>query len=332
MLYHSLHIFSPMNVNNLRDKILSGSAIDASEAIALASLHHEARMSLREVAAEVTARFHTRKFDSCSIINARSGRCSENCKWCAQSAHYHTGIREYALVDRDTCMHLARYNASRGIGRFSMVTSGRRLSGEEFRTACSYLHELHHTDGIDLCASMGLLNASQLAELRRAGVTRYHCNLETAPSFFPTLCTTHTIDQKVDTLRMAREAGMEVCSGGIIGMGETMEQRVELALKLREIRPVSIPLNILHPIPGTPLESMPPLTADEVLDTVAIFRMVHPRAVIRFAGGRDSLSPETQREAIRIGVNGAIMGDLLTTIGSRIEQDKIMVQQCGMEF
>lgn len=321
-----------MSVQILKEKILSGGAVDAREAMALAELDDAGYRELYDAAAEVTAAFHTRRFDSCSIINARSGRCPENCKWCAQSAHYSTGITEYDLVDHHTCLSLARYNAAQGVGRFSMVTSGKRLSGRAFDHACEYLRDLHHNEGISLCASMGLLSEEQLRRLREAGVNRYHCNLETAPSYFPELCSTHTIDDKIATIRAAREAGMEICSGGIIGMGETMQQRVELALKLREIEPVSIPLNILHPIPGTPLAGAAPLTPDEVLATVAIFRMVHPRAVIRFAGGRDSLSVEIQKKAIRIGVNGAIMGDLLTTIGSRIEQDRRMVAECGMEF
>lgn len=319
-------------IRSLKEKILAGGEIEVAEAMRLAHAEGARLTALLDAAAEITAALHTRKFDSCSIINARSGRCPEDCKWCAQSAHYHTKMSCHGLVDHDTCIDLALYNQSQGVGRFSMVTSGRRLAGEEFDRALSYMHELSGEHSVRLCASMGLLDEDQLRRLREAGVTRYHCNLETAPSHFGSLCSTHTIDQKMETLRLAREAGLEVCSGGIIGMGETMEQRVELALKLREVHPVSIPINILHPIPGTPLENAEPLTPAEVLHTVAIMRMVHPRAVLRFAGGRESLSPQTQREAVRIGVNGAIIGDLLTTIGSRIAEDKQMVADCGMEF
>lgn len=171
-----------------------------------------------------------------------------------------------------------------------------------------------------------------MSRLHEAGVKRYHCNLETSRSFFPTLCSTHTQEDKHTTIARARKAGMEICCGGIIGMGETMHQRVEFALDLRKVDPVSIPLNVLHPIPGTPLENQPPLADNEILDTVAIFRLVHPRVIIRFAGGRDRISPYAQREAMRIGVNGAIMGDLLTTAGAQIRQDKEMIQECGYEF
>lgn len=230
-------------------------------------------------------------------------------------------------------MDLADYNASRGIGSFSMVTSGRSVSGSALSTLCSYYRELHSRHpSMGLCASMGLLDSEALKELKEAGVTRYHCNLETAPSFFGSLCSTHDIEQKIETIRRASEAGMEICSGGIIGMGETMRQRIELALTLRRVNPVSIPINVLQPIPGTPLENMEPLTDRELLQTVAIFRLIHPKVVLRFAGGRARISPEAQREALRIGIDGAIMGDLLTTVGAQIDDDIRMVREAGYEF
>lgn len=321
-----------MDINYLKEKVLSGGNLTADEALSLVTLTDSERAALYDAAAEITARFGSRKFDSCSIINARSGRCPENCKWCAQSAHFNTTINNYPLVERDVCMDMASYNQRAGIGRFSLVTSGRSVKGEALDTICSYYRQLSDDTDIYLCASMGLLDDEAMRRLHEAGVKRYHCNLETARSFFHSLCTTHTQDEKIATIGRARRAGMEICSGGIIGMGETMRQRVEFALELREVDPVSIPLNVLHPIPGTPLESQPPLTDTEILDTVAIFRMVHPHVVLRFAGGRDRISPYAQREAMRIGINGAIMGDLLTTIGAQIEQDKAMIKECGYEF
>lgn len=321
-----------MDISELKERILSGGRITDAEALSLADITPDRYDELRAAAAEITARFGSRKFDSCSIINARSGRCPEDCKWCAQSAAYDTSISHYPLVERDVCMEMAAYNRNAGIGRFSLVTSGRSVKGKALDTICSYYSQLRDMGGIYLCASMGLLDEEAMTRLREAGVQRYHCNLETARSFFPSLCSTHTQDEKITTIRRARQAGMDICSGGIIGMGETMRQRVEFALELREIAPVSIPLNVLQPIPGTPLEHQPPLTDDEIINTVAIFRLVHPKSVLRFAGGRARISPHAQREALRIGINGAIMGDLLTTIGAQIEQDRVMVRECGYEF
>ena len=323
-----------MDIYSIKERILAGGSITAGEAYSLVDrLDDEpVRRQLYEAAAEITAKFGPRKFDSCSIINARSGRCPENCKWCAQSAAYPTSVNIYPLVDHDVCMDMADRNSNAGIGRFSLVTSGRTVTGRALDTICEYYSELNRKGGLYLCASMGLLDDDAMSRLHEAGVKRYHCNLETSRSFFPTLCSTHTQEDKHTTIARARKAGMEICCGGIKGMGETMHQRVEFALDLREVDPVSVPLNILHPIPGTPLENQPPLADNEILDTVAIFRLVHPRVIIRFAGGRDRISPYVQREAMRIGVNGAIMGDLLTTAGAQIRQDKEMIQECGYEF
>ena len=320
------------SITRLKNKVLEGASITEDEAMSLVDLTDQEYDELLEAATEITARFGSKDFDSCSIINARSGRCPEDCKWCAQSAHHTTDISVYPLVDRETCMNLADYNHRKGIGRFSLVTSGRTVSGKALDTICDYYRELSSREGMGLCASMGLLDAEALRRLREAGVKRYHCNLESAPSYFPTLCSTHTIEDKIRTIEAAREAGMEVCSGGIIGMGESMAQRVEFALTLRRISPVSIPINILCPIPGTPLENAAPLTEREVLQTVALFRLIHPRAVLRFAGGRGLLSTETQRKALRIGINGSIMGDLLTTIGAQIDEDIDMIRECGYNF
>lgn len=322
-----------MDIITLKDRILSGGEITDEEVMMLAETAPEQKGELYEAAAEITAKLGTRKFDSCSIINARSGKCPENCKWCAQSAHHATKIESYPIVSHDTCMELADYNHAKGIGRFSMVTSGRSIGGKTLKSLCEYYMEMGKKHpGMGLCASMGLLGKDELKALYDAGVRRYHCNLETAPSHFATLCTTHTIEDKIDTIKLAREAGMEICSGGIIGMGETMRQRAEFAVTLRRIRPVSIPINILQPIPGTPLEGMAPLTDDEILTTIAIFRFAHPRAVLRFAGGRARMSRPTQLRGMEIGVNGAIMGDLLTTIGAQIDQDKELVAEAGYEF
>lgn len=319
-------------IRSLKEKILAGGEIEVAEAMRLAHAEGARLTSLLDAAAEITAALHTRKFDSCSIINARSGRCPEDCKWCAQSAHYHTKTSCHGLVDRDTCIDLALYNQSQGVGRFSMVTSGRRLAGEEFDRALSYMHELSGEHSVRLCASMGLLDEDQLRRLREAGVTRYHCNLETAPSHFGSLCSTHTIDQKMETLRLAREAGLEVCSGGIIGMGESLRQRLELAAECRDAGAVSIPVNLLNPIKGTPLEGTPLISEPDVVLTVALMRLVAPCQSIRFAGGRARCSQEATARMLRGGVNGAIVGDMLTTIGNAMDEDRRLFASVGLRL
>ena len=325
--YHAM-----TEITSLKNKILDGREITADEALSLADIEPERRNELWEAAAEITARFCKPVFDSCSIINARSGKCSENCKWCAQSAHYKTKADVYPLIGSEECLRAARLNRSQGVKRFSLVTSGRAMGGKDLDTACEYYRTLRSEGGISLCASMGLLGKEELQKLYDAGVRRYHCNLEAAPSFFPELCTTHTIEEKLRTINWAREVGMEVCSGGIIGMRETPRQRVEVAIALRQAEPESIPINILCPIPGTSLEKQPPLTPEEILDTVAFFRFAHPRTTLRFAGGRSSLKRDIQLKAIRIGMNGGVVGDLLTTIGSTVDEDKRLVDDAGYSF
>lgn len=319
-------------IASLKAKILADKNITEDEAYQLADLLPDASADLRNAAAEITAALCSRIFDSCSIVNARSGLCGENCKWCAQSKHHSSNCETYDLIDREECLRAARDNSSKGVRRFSLVASGRAVKGNALKNMCTLLREAKETTGIYTCASLGLLDKNDLKELWDAGVRRYHCNLETAPSHFPNLCTTHSIEDKIKTINAAREIGFEVCSGGIIGMGENARQRVEFALKLREIDPHSIPINILSPIPGTPLEHQEPITDDEILDTIALFRFIHPRTQLRFAGGRKRLSRTIQLEALRIGMNGGVVGDLLTTLGSTVAEDKNLVSEAGYDF
>ena len=306
--------------------VATGEGISEEEALSLAVAPSAA---LEEAAARVTMSCASKVFDTCSIINAKSGRCPEDCKWCAQSAHHRSRVSEYPLVDTSRLVEAARYSSEKGIRRFSIVTSGRRLTDSEVERICASVREVLSVVDISLCISAGLLSGKAMEALAEAGITRYHCNLETAPSYFGKLCTTHTTGDKIMTLDAARKAGLEICSGGIIGMGESMEQRIELALTLRDLGVKSVPLNILAPIAGTPLEKPALLSEEEILKTVAIFRLILPDAALRFAGGRARLSEEIVMKAYRIGVNAAIMGDMLTTAGADIDTDMSRIRSAG---
>lgn len=319
-------------IDSLKEKVIMGGCLTEGEAYFLGEIIEEYREEIREAAAEITSKFCEPVFDSCSIVNARSGKCPENCKWCAQSAHFKTSADVYPLISREECMLHADASRKHKIGRFSMVTSGRKMQGAELEKACEYYKELSEKEDISLCASMGLLSHEELKMLKEAGVSRYHCNLESAPSHFSTLCTTHSIEDKIATIEAARQLGFEICSGGIIGMGESRRQRVEFALTLRKVNPNSIPINILCPIPGTPLADQEPISEDDVLDCVALFRFIHPRVILRFAGGRARLSREAQIKAMHIGINGAIVGDLLTTIGSTVDDDRKLAANARLKF
>lgn len=272
------------------------------------------------------------RLDTCSIVNARSGRCSEDCKWCAQSRHFATGVTEYEMVAPEQALDMADRCTRHGVNRLSLVTSGRRVTPEQLGRFCDIYESIHarHPE-LKLCASMGLLDVECMRRLRRAGVSRYHCNLETSSDFFPTLCSTHSHADKLATIRAAAEAGLTVCSGGIIGMGETMRQRLQMVSEAVEAGAVSIPLNILCPIPGTPLENVAPLSPDEIVRTGALMRLSAPKAVIRFAGGRLRLSREVTLRMLRGGVNGVMIGNLLTTTGNPVADDCLMLAQTDFE-
>lgn len=317
------------SVSGLEKKIEEGYRPDYDEALSLMR-----SLSLEDLCALAHAlrlRYQGKRVDMCSIMNARSGKCGEDCKWCSQSRFHHTDIEVYPLVDAESALREAVHNASKGVSRFSLVTSGRALSPADAERICAIYRRIGSECPIKLCASLGLLNREQLFQLKESGVTRYHCNLETAPSYFPQVCTTHTIEEKLQTIEWAREVGLEICSGGIIGMGESEEQRVEFALAIRRTGAVSIPVNILNPIPGTRLAGMPPLKDEEVIRAVAMIRILNPEASVRLAGGRSRIKA-VEPELFRCGISGSIVGDLLTTTGSDIDTDKAMFLRLGFEL
>lgn len=314
-----------MQIRNLEEKLYQGHLISKEEALLLVSSPLEA---LCEAANRIRMHFCGNQFDICTIINGKSGRCPEDCRYCAQSAHYNVAIEEYPLLDTDTLVKQARYNADRGVLRYSIVTSGRALCDTEISSLCKAIRRIQDHCQIEVCVSLGLLNEQQYRSLLESGASRVHNNLEASENFFPNVCTTHTTADKIAAIKSARAAGMQVCSGGIIGLGETMEDRIDLALTLRELDIHSVPVNVLNPIPGTPLEHQPPLDYTEILRTIAIFRFLLPKAAIRLAGGR-GLMPDQGKSCFLSGANAAISGDMLTTNGITIETDLEMIAECG---
>ena len=314
-------------ITALQKKVLDGGYLGMEEALVLVSQPLE---PLCKAADEIRRAFCGNRFDMCSIINGKSGRCSEDCKYCAQSARYHTGADSYPLLDTPALVEQAVYNGTRGVPRYSIVTSGRSLSGEEVDRVCRSIPEIRSAVDVQVCVSFGLLDEEQFRKLKEAGVVRIHNNLESSRRYFPSVCTTHSYDDKIAAIRAAQRAGLEVCSGGIMGLGETMEDRIDLALTLRELGVKSIPVNMLNPIAGTPYENNTRLTTEDMQRIVAVFRFLLPDAFIRLAGGR-GLMQDKGRACFCSGANAAITGDMLTTGGITIQQDLEMLKELQYE-
>lgn len=312
-------------INELKEKIFNGGLLTKDEAISLIDADLTA---LCEAADEIRKRLNGSKIDTCTILNGKSGLCSENCKYCAQSAHHNTNIEEYPMLTVDEIVKRGLENAKLGVDRFDVVTAGLRLSDAEVDVLCKAYSKIKNQTELELCSSNGLLSYEQFVRLHDAGVTRIHNNLETSRRFFPSVCTTHTYDDKLETIRAAKRAGMEICSGGIIGMGETMEDRIDMAMELQSLDVKSIPINVLMPIKGTALEKQPPLSDDEILRTIALFRFINPRADIRLAGGRKLLD-DHGRQAFQSGANASIIGNMLTSIGNNVDEDFAMFEELG---
>lgn len=311
----------------LKRDVLSGRLISAAEAMALCRAPFE---ELCAAAAEIRERRCGGGFDLCAIVNAKSGRCSEDCKFCAQSARYRTAIGEYPLLSPEAVAAAARAAESGGALRFSIVTSGGALSDGELESVCRSVALIRRETGLSPCISLGLLNEEQFAALKEAGAVRAHNNLESSERFFPRICTTHSWREKTAAIAAARRAGLSVCSGGIIGLGETMGDRIEMAIALRALEIKSVPLNIFNPIAGTPLEKNRPLSPEEIVRTVAIFRFILPDSSLRLAGGRGLLA-DKGLACFKSGANAAITGDMLTTAGISPQNDREMISRLGFE-
>lgn len=313
-------------------RILDGGEITPKEAEQLIHVSDEDTMILLAMADKIRQKFSGNEVDLCAIVNARSGKCPENCKFCAQSAHHETGVTVYPFMSEEDIVEHAKKAKEAGAIRFSIVTSGRNTNNpKEFEQILSALHRIHEETGLESCCSLGLLTYEQAVQLKAIGVTRYHSNIETAPSNFPNICSTHNFADKMSTIENAKKAGIRVCSGGILGLNETLEQRVEMAYELKRLGIDSVPLNILNPIKGTPFEHNKPLAPLEILRTFAMFRFVLPHAQIRTAGGREVNLRDLQALALTGGLNGIMVGGYLTTDGRSPLQDLQMIEDLQLE-
>lgn len=313
----------------IEDRVLAGGDISRTEAEALIDIPEEHLMRLLAAADRVRLHFKGSTFDSCSLINARSGRCGEDCAYCAQSGHHQGDCETYDLRSSDDILAAAREAKRDGAARFCTVTSGGALSEREFGALIQSLEKVHAEVDIALDASLGFLDPERAATLQSAGVTRYNHNLETSREHYSRICTTHTFEQRVDTVRTVMNTGLSACCGGILGLGETPSQRLDLAFTLAQLGVDCVPINILNPRPGTPLEHAQPPGPLEVLKTVAVFRLILPHATIKIAGGRERNLSDFQGMALRAGANGMIIGGYLTTAGRSVETDLKMVRDAG---
>lgn len=317
-------------IKYIADEIISGRRLKSGDDVSflvkgdLEELKREANR-IREVLCG-------KHVDLCTIVNGLAGKCSENCKFCAQSAHHHTGAKTYPFLDIDSLVKECKRNEDNGAHKFSIVTAGRSLSKIDFELAIKAYKKMHEEcHNISLCASHGFLTEEQFRILKENGVTMYHENIETSERYFPQICTTHTYAQKIECIKAAQRAGLFVCSGGIIGMGETWQDRIDMAFALAELKIDSIPINALMPIKGTPLENQKVLSEEDILRSIALFRFINPTADVRLAAGR-SLMKECGKEAFFSGANATLTGDMLTTSGNNTTQDKKMLLENGFDI
>ena len=282
---------------------------------------------------KISSEYVSDKIEFCSIVNARNGKCSQNCKYCAQSSHYRTNIETYPLISENEVIKATLDAKSHHADRFSVVTSGKTPAEEDFDKVINLIKAVNKIDGIKSCASIGILDEDMAKKLADAGLKRFHHNINTCRSYYPEVCTTHTWDDRLNTCKLVKKYGMELCCGVILGMGETVEQRIEMALELAEIQPDSIPINILMPIPQTPFENYhDKIDEENILRTLAIFKIANPKSVLRFCGGRMKLSDENQKLALKTCVEGILIGNYLTTVGKNPDEDIKTVLELGKKL
>mgnify|MGYP006280281279 CR=1 FL=1 len=319
------------SVERLKRKALRGEGVSHAEALYLAEAPIDEVVAAADVIREQTMGDGV---DTCSIVNAKSGGCEEDCGFCAQSAHFDTDVDRYDLLDLDEIVEAAKRAEADGANRFGIVVAERGISKEdrpeEFAKILEAVRRIRDETGIEPDASLGLITEEEAADLVEAGLQHFNHNIETARSFFDEVVSTHDYEDRVRAIRVAKDAGMHTCAGVIFGMGESVEHRIEAAVDLRRIGVDTVPVNVLNPVPGTPFEEYAKIGVDEILQGIAIYRFLMPETVIRLTGGREENLKDAQGDALRAGANGLLIGDYLTTEGQGAEEDHAMIEEQGM--
>lgn len=321
-------------IQELKSRVLAGGVITQDEALRLGSIQDSATLDfLLSSAHEITSRFRPSQPDLCSLVNAKSYLCSEDCSFCSQSSHYKTGVKRYPLMAPEAVLEEAKKSEANGVQSFCVVTSGETLNDPEFEQVLATFRLLSEKTRLRLDGSLGNLTAEQIRQLRAAGMRRFNHNLQCSREFYPEIVSTHTYDERMKTLSFLKENGVEVCSGGIFGMGEAREDRIRLAFELKPYDLHCLPINILNPRPGTPLEGRKAIDPAEAVKMIAIYRFIHPKANIKLAGGREmNLGVYFQEKALRGGANGFVVGGYLTTEGNPIQEDLDMLERAGFSM
>ncbi|HBO84651.1 MAG: biotin synthase BioB [Deltaproteobacteria bacterium GWC2_42_11] len=317
---------------NLEKKVFTGQDISYEEGCRLINLSDDALFEIIASAERTRRHFKGIEINLCSIVNAKSGMCQEDCSFCSQSAFYNTDIQTYPMIEPKDIVNAAVNAAKNGAREFSIVTSGTAVgSDEDISILIDAIHGIKQKTILERCASLGITKKEVLLKLKEAGLQSYHHNLETARSFFPNICTTHDYEDDVNVIKTAKELGFYICCGGVFGLGETKEQRVELAVTLRELGVDSIPINFLNPRPGTPLENANHLTPIECLKIIALYRFMLPQKDIVICGGRPANLRDMQCLIFAAGANGMMIGNYLTTMGRQVEEDLKMIRDLGLK-
>ncbi len=319
-------------ISQVLDSVLSGRAIDIETASEMARAEGPELWDLFRAAGRVREHFRGGRVDICSIVNAKSGACSEDCSYCAQSARHSTNAPVYPLISIDRMIEAAESAKKNGAKHFCIVTSGRGISSRDDLDAIAEGIKRVGEIGLMPCATLGTLTREQLSRLREAGLNRYHHNIETSREYFPRICTTHTFDERLEVLRQVRALGLSACSGGILGMGESMDDRVSMAFTLRELDVDSVPINFLMPIKGTPLEDITAIAPLDALHSLAMFRFILPEKEIRVCAGRGTALRQLHPLIFMAGADGFMIGNYLTTSGLNPEDDLKMIQDLGLKI